>query len=204
MTDYITAEEIKDELPDVDWSEGLYDDFLELIATRVSRLIDRATNREEGAYKSETATARTFDGSGGRYQWVDEMAAAPSAVEVSEDGTLTYTAWASTDYMLWPYNALAKGRPYVRLDVDQLNGNHALWYAFPKSVRVTAKWGYSTAVPEDLMQAVVTQCVRWFKRAQQAYQDVGGAPEVGQIRYWTRQLDPDVLTLCDMYRRVVV
>lgn len=203
MTDYLDSTQLMNELPDVDWS-GQYEPLLSAMITRVSRLIDKATGREEGAYKAGTAAARYFDGSGGRMMWVDEMAAAPTEVAVSEDGALTYTAWAATDYMLWPYNALVKGRPYVRLDVDQLNGSHALWYAFPKSVRVTAKWGYSTAVPEDLTQAIVTQCVRWFKRSQQAYQDLGGAPEVGQIRFWTRQLDPDVLLICDNYRRVII
>lgn len=203
MTAYLTTVELMDEMPDVTW-DSTYEPLLENIILRVSRMIDRATGREEGAYAVSTATARYFDGSGGRFLWVDEMAAAPSEVAVSEDGALTYTAWASTDYMPWPYNALSKGRPYVRLDVDQLNGNHALFYAFPKSVKITGKWGYSTAVPEVITEAVVMQSVRWFKRAQQAFQDVGGAPEVGQARYWSRQLDPEVQIIIDHFKRVTV
>lgn len=203
MTAYITVEEVMAEMPDVDWS-GKYREVLAGLVTRASRAIDRLTGREEGAYKVGTATVRYFDGSGGILQWVDEMAAAPTAVAVSEDGSVTtYTAWASTDYTVWPYNAAAQGRPYSRLDVDQLNGNHALFYAFPRSVKVTARWGYSTAVPGDVQQAVIVQTVRWFKRAQQAFQDTGAIFELGQLRY-VKQVDPDVALIVDHLRRVTV
>lgn len=202
MTAYLTTAELMNEMPDVEWS-GKYEPLLEALILRASRLVDRATGREEGAYKSSTATARYFDGSGNKFQWVDEMADAPTAVAVSEDGALTYTAWASTDYMLWPYNAAAQGRPYVRLDVDQLNGNHALFYRFPKSVKITAKWGYSMAVPEEITQALVIQTVRWFKRGQQSYQDVGAVFDLGQLRY-VQRLDPDVALILDHYRRVSI
>lgn len=203
MTAYLTTAELMDEMPDVEWS-GKYEPLLDALIGRSSRLIDRITGREEGAYKVAAATVRTFDGSGCGFQWVDEMAEAPTAVAVSETGALTsYTAWAATDYMPWPYNAAAKGLPYLRLDVDQLNGDHALFYRFPKSVRVTAKWGYSTAVPADVQQAVIVQTVRWFKRGQQAFQDAGAIFELGQLRY-VKQLDPDVQLIVDHLRRVTI
>lgn len=203
MTAYLTTAELMDEMPDVEWS-GRYEPLLEKLILRASRLIDRITGREEGAYKVSSATVRYFDGSGQAFQWVDEMAEAPTAVAVSDTGSLTsYTSWAATDYMPWPYNAAAQGRPYIRLDVDQLNGDHALFYAFPKSVKVTAKWGYSTAVPEDVQQAVIIQAVRSFKRAQQAFQDAGAIFELGQLRY-VKQLDPDVALIVEHYRRVTI
>ncbi len=203
MTAYIAAEDVMAEMPDVDWS-GKYREQLTALTVRASRLIDRITGREEGAYQVSAATVRYFDGSGCGFQWVDEMAEAPTAVAVSDDGSVTtYTSWASTDYMPWPYNAAAQGRPYTRLDVDQLNGNHALFYAFPRSVKVTAKWGYSTEVPEDVQQAVIVQTVRWFKRAQQAFQDAGAIFDLGQLRY-VKQVDPDVQVMVEHLRRVTV
>lgn len=202
MTAYTTVEAIHGELPDTEWS-GKYNDLLDALILRVSRLVDKATNRDDGAYAVATATDRYFDGSGGRVQWVDEMAAAPTTVAVSATGALSYTAWAGTDYMLWPYNAPAMGMPYVRLDIDQLNGNYAAWYSFPRSVKITAKWGYSTAVPGPIAQAVVTQTVRWFKRSQQGFQDVGAIFDLGQLRY-VQRLDPDVALILDHYRRVNV
>jgi hypothetical protein len=202
MTDYTTVEAIQGEMPDVEWS-GKYNEQIALLITRASRLVDRYTGRGEGAFAVETATVRYFDGSGKRFQWVDEMAAAPTTVAVSDTGALTYTTWAATDYMLWPYNAATLGRPYIRLDIDQLNGNYAVWWKFPQSVKITAKWGYSTDVPAHVDQAVVIQTVRWFKRAQQGFQDVGAVFELGQLRY-VKQLDPDVQLILDGYRRVTV
>lgn len=202
MTAYLTTADLMNEMPDVEWS-GKYEPLLETLILRASRLIDRVTGREAGAYQVATATARYFDGSGCAFQWVDEMAAAPTAVEVDETGGLSYTAWVSTDYRVWPYNAALAGRPYLRLDVDQLNGNHALFYRFPRSVKVTARWGYSTAVPADVQQAVIVQTVRWFKRGQQAFQDAGAIFELGQLRY-VKQLDPDVALIVEHLRRVTI
>lgn len=202
MTAYVTTVEIMDAMPDVEW-KGSYEAFLSSLATRASRLIDRATGRAEGAFAADTDAVRYFDGSGHRTQWVDEIAAAPTAVAVDEAGNLTYTTWTATDYILWPYNAADEGRPYRRLDIDQMNGNKALWYAFPKGVKITAKWGYSTTPPDDIKQAVIIQAVRWFKRAQQAYQDVGAIIELGQLRY-VKQLDPDVAFIVEHYRRVTI
>lgn len=202
MTDYVTADEVRDQMPDTEWTVA-YTQILEALITRASRAIDRATGREDGAYANDTATVRYFDGSGQRELWVGEMAAAPSAVAVDEGGAGTYTTWAATDYFTWPYNAADEGRPYFRLDVDQLNGDKAQWYRFPKSVKVTAKWGYSTTAPDAIKQATIVQVVRWFKRAQQAYQDVGAIAELGQLRY-VKQLDPEVAFIIDHYRRVTI
>lgn len=203
MTAYLTTAELMDEMPDVEWS-GKYEPLLDSLILRASRLIDRITGREAGAYKAETATARFFDGSGCAYQWVDEMADAPTAVAVDETGAqTTYTAWAAGDYMLWPYAATVAGRPYLRLDANTLTGNHALFYQFPRSVKITARWGYSVVVPGDVEQAVIVQTVRWFKRGQQAYQDAGAIFELGQLRY-VKQLDPDVQLIVDHLRRVTI
>ena len=202
MANYCEASDVQAAMPDVDWTEK-YTALLTLLCGRASRLIDRVTKRHDNAYLVSTATARLFDGSGCREQWVDEMAAAPTLVEVDEVGDFTYTTWSSTDYMVWPYNALAEGLPLLRLDIDQLNGDKSVWYRSPKSVRVTAKWGYSTTPPEDIKQATIIQAIRWFKRSQQAYQDVGAIVELGQLRY-VNALDRDVVAIIDHYRKVVI
>ena len=50
----------------------------------------------------------------------------------------------------------------------------------------------STWLPEEIViQATLTQAGRWFKRGQQAYQDMGAAFEMGQFLY-AQELDPDV------------
>lgn len=198
MTDYCTTVDVTDLMPDTQWS-GKYEALLGSLITRSSRLIDRLVGREPGAFAAGEASARLFDGSGCRELWVDEMAAAPTLVEVDETGNLSYVTWAATDYTVWPYN----DAPYTRLDIDQMNGNKAAWYAFPRGVRITAQWGYSLAVPEDVKMAVLIQTVRGFKRAQQAFQDVGAIVELGQLRY-VQSLDPDVALMVDHYRRLTL
>jgi hypothetical protein len=49
----------------------------------------------------------------------------------------------------------------------------------------------------------VIQVVRWFKRSQQAFQDVGAIVELGQLRY-VQRLDPDVQTIIQHLTRVAV
>ncbi len=117
----------------------------------------------------------------------------------------TYTALLAADYFMWPYNALAEGVPYQRLDLDVINGTYRLWYGYPRAVKIVGKFGYSTEAPDMIVQATVTQAVRWFKRAQQAFADTGAIVELGQLRY-TQRLDPDVvMVLSDAgYRRVTI
>jgi len=187
---YVDAAEIKAVMPDVAFGTG-YDMVLDSLAASASRLLDRITKRDPGAFATGSVGAvRYFDGSGNGELWIGEIAAAPSKVAVDEAGTGVYTEWASTDYIVWPYNSA----PYTRLTIDYLHGTKAIWPTFPKAVRITAPWGFSTAVPDDLKQALVVQCVRWFKRGQQGFSDVGAIAELGQLRY-VEKLDPDIETI---------
>lgn len=199
VNDYCTAAEIKAAMPDVTWG-STYDTILGLFATRGSRAIDRYTNRKPGAFYVSADVTRYFDGSGGTELWIGELAAAPTTVQVAETGVLTtLTTWASTDYLLHPYNALDDGEPYRRLDIDVANGTKTCWYAFPKAVKIVGKFGYSATVPDDVKQAAIIQAVRWFKRGQQAFSDTGAIVELGQLTY-TKALDPDVALLIDHLR----
>ena len=195
---YVTAGDVQTMLADTDWTAA-YTELLDLLGERASRLIDRATGREAGAYQAAvTPAARLFDGTGGVEQWVDEMAAAPTLVEVDEGGLYTYTTWAAGDYTVWPYNET----PYRRLDILR-TGDHARWPSYSRSVRVTARWGYSITPPADIAQAATIQTVRYFKRAQQAFQDTGAIIDLGQLRY-VKELDPDVALIVAHYRRLAI
>lgn len=201
--DYCTVADIQAAMPDGNWGAS-YDVELSRLATMASRLIDRVTRRAPGAYYVTADSTRVYDGSGTAELWVDELAAAPALVQVAETGDLSqFTTWAATDYLLWPYNALADGVPYLRLDVDALNGSKTVWPRFAKNVRITGKWGYSTTPPPEIRQAAILLAARAFKRGQQAYRDVGAVIELGQLQY-VQPLDPDVqLLLSKFVRRVV-
>ena len=197
--DYATNILVKEAMPDADMG-STYDAVLDMLITRASRLIDGMFKRKPGAFSVDMDETRYYDGSGGIEQWIDELAAAPTSVSVAESGAITsYTAWASTDYFLWPANALLDGMPYMRLDIDRLYGTKVLLYRYPKSVKVVGKFGFSTSTPKEIEQATIIQTVRWITRGRQAYQDTGAILELGQLKY-TLKLDPDVETLLSVAR----
>lgn len=201
---YCDADDIKAVMPDQSWTTA-YDALLNVYATRASREFDRATNRHPGAYAVTTASDRYFTGSGGLYLYPGEMAEAPSAVAVAETGELsTLTSWnTASDYLPTPYNAADEGQPYTGLEIDAHNGSKSQWYAFPKAVKVSAKWGYAATVPDEVQQAVITMAARLFKRGQQGFQDTGAIQELGQLRYVKGQ-DPAVDDLIQRLRRQAV
>lgn len=172
---------------------------MDALAVRASRLIDKVCKVEDGFFFANADQTRYFDGSGCLEQLIDHLAGVPTKVEVAETGIVddandtggTYTTWAFRDYRCWPYNAIKQGRPYLRLDLDILNGAKATWWSFPRSVKITGPFGYSTTVPDLIKQAAITQVARWWKRGQQAFQDAGAITELGQLRF-VKQLDPDV------------
>jgi len=191
LPSYCANTEVKAAMPDGNWG-STYDALFTTLAARASRLIDAHVKKKPGAFAVSTDVVRYFDGSGTKVLKVGEMAAAPTKVEVAEAGVLTaYTEWAETDYILYPLNALDEGKPYTRLEIDIWNGSKVEWYAFQKAVKITAKFGYATTAPDLINQAAIIQCVRWFKRGQNAFADTGAIVELGQLTH-TKKLDPEV------------
>lgn len=190
MTAYATVSEIKEHATDIQFGDD-YDVLLSALAERASRLIDRLLKRDEGAFAVTTATARWYTSNGGTELAIDEC------VEITEvacrfgSGT-DLTVLSSTDYIAWPYN----GPPYYRLDIDRRQGSYPAWpNTGPQSVRVTAKWGYSTDPPQHLKEAVIIQVLRWFRRGQQMFADVNLAGASMGVLSFAKELDPDVKTI---------
>lgn len=210
--DYITVADIKVVMPDTTFGTS-YDDLLAKIVTRASREFDRLTKRPTGAYAVGADSTRYFDGSGVRELWIGELAAAPTSVSVAEAGDVDdasgsggdYTDWETSDYLLWPPNALAEGRPIIRLDIDQLNGSKAIWYAFPKSVKIVSLFGYSSSsnLPDDVVLATTIIATRLFKRGQQGFQDVSAVKDLAQLRY-AKGVDPEVTEIIDYFKRTTI
>jgi hypothetical protein len=206
---YATVIELRDALAD-SGLDAAYDGTLARLILRASRALDRYTKWEPGSFAraSTDEDIRYYDGSGNSQQWLDPFVAAPSLLAVSESGGLAdsdYTTYPSTDWFVWPPNAAQKGEPYYRIDLDIINGAQSIFYRYPKSVKVTAPFGYSlsTAIPDEIVQATIIQATRWFKRGQQAYQDTGAIVELGQLTY-TKRLDPEVAEIIDHFKRVSV
>lgn len=187
---YCTAAEVKAVMPDsFTTTDTDYDTLLGTLASRASRAIDRFCKRDSGAFYADTDETRYFDGSGMDELLIDELAAAPTSLSVAEDG-INYTDWTTEDYILWPYNRT----PYTRILVDMMNGAKSIFPKFPRAVKIVGKFGYSVAVPDDIKQAAIIMTVRYFKRGQQGFNDVGAVVELGQLRY-VDKLDPDVAAI---------
>lgn len=198
--DYTNIANVKALMPDQVWSTK-YDAIFSTLITRSSRLIDGLLQREPGAFAVVNNTTRYFDGSGSDKLYIGELASVPTVVSVAESGIVdgatgtggTYTVWAVRDYSVWPANRVQEGKPYLRLDIDPLNGSKAIWFKYPKSVKITGAFGFALAsnIPPEIVGAAEIQTVRWWKRGQQAFQDAGTITELGQLRY-VKKLDPDI------------
>lgn len=203
--DYCSVDDIKEVLAEgaVDAS---YDALLGVLVTRASRAIDRFTGREPGAYQVESSTTRSFDGPRrcSAELRIGELATSPTSVQMTITTPLgSYTALAASDWYLWPYNAAAEGKPFEKIILDPYNGDYATWMPWPKAVKVSGKFGYSTEPPGEIVQAVITQTMKWFKRGQQAFADTGAVVDLGQLTY-TKKLDPEVSLIIEHYRKLVV
>ena len=112
----------------------------------IEALIDQLTGRN---FKADAvASARLFDGDGDQNLLIDD-AVAVTKVEVGNDGygeTFTEIAATGSDrYFLEPANYAARNWPITSL---MLNGRR--WPEGRQNNRITAKWGYSVAVPADI------------------------------------------------------
>lgn len=233
INDYATVTEVTNVLPNIDLSgtakDGtLYSTILTNFITRVSRALDKWTNRKPGAYKVDADTTRYYDGPnahsnvlygintndnrlGGGYGGdhilcVDELAAAPTSVAISTTGSVAThdLSLATTDYILYPLNATDEGYPYTEIRLDLINGTVSTWYGFPKGVKIVGKFGYSTTTPEDVKQAVLIQVARWWKRAETGFQDKVSLLDNATGLTYLNALDKDIQQMIAHYRKLAI
>ena len=204
MADYVTVAEIKADMPDSDLDTlADYDTVLSEMITAASRLIDREVGGWANYFDApSTDSTRYFDGSGEEEQWIDPMVSLTS-VSVAESGgraSSNYTDWTEdTDFYVWPYNYGEIGKPIEKLIVDNYSGSKGVFNESPKAVKVVGKFGYSASPPDDIVQAVKIQTMRWFMRSKQGYQDAGASERLGQMLY-VQELDPDVKRILIPYK----
>ncbi|MGW8177398.1 MAG: hypothetical protein ACWGQW_01160 [bacterium] len=204
-TDYTTVDDVK-VLILADTRLGVeVEPTLGRLITVYSRAVDSHLNRRPGAFAVSTDSTQYFNGSGGLSQYIGEIAALPTTVAVAETGQVdnaegsggSYTTWTASDYYPWPMNALADGMPYSYLEIDRMNGSKSIWFRWPRSVKVTAKFGFSTSVPDEIRMATEIMVVRAFKRASQAYADAGAVTELARLTY-VKKMDPDVVNMLEL------
>lgn len=207
MADYCTTTDVKAN-PDLGISSSdvtAYDVVLPALITQASRMIDNYLGKWPNYFCTTDTTIRYYTADDEYCLNIDE-AVSVSAVAVSEGGEVTstgYTAWAATDYRLWPYNSSDTAEPYRRIEIDEYNGTKSTWYGYPKGVRITGVFGYSSTVPEDIKRACVAQVVSMFMQDKQAYQNLSAGGNAGNLNY-EGDLHPLVKQLLAPYRMKVI
>lgn len=211
---YATLAELKGEIGKTLTGD---DAALDLILQSASDAIDALCNRPDGFLAVETASARVYTGSGGPIQWIDECVEI-SLVAVKDSATDDdYTSWVAGDWIGGAgdprrpeFQPVTRGYPYCWIMVDPTGDystftsgqfttrrgfrpSHSVMRGVP-TVQVTAKWGYAAAVPPRIRQACIIQSARWYKRAEGAWSDTVGNPEMGTL-FYRQRLDPDLAAI---------
>ncbi len=198
--DYASVTELKAHLRIADTAD---DTALGLALTAASRAIDYECNRQFGSVTP--VAARYYNVLGyridGRAAYaVDDIHSAAGllvAYDDNDDGTWSQTTTSGTDWDLWPYNALADGRPWTHLLTTSRVEYLAPWST--RGIRVTALFGWAS-VPDVVKQACLIQAARFFVRRDSAY-GVAGCPDQGNELRLLARLDPDVALLLTSVRR---
>jgi hypothetical protein len=215
---YATVQELRAELGKTGTSQDL---TLARVLDAAARAIDRFCNRPDGFMADVTASARYYPGSGKSWQRIDECAevTAVAVKDSASDDEDSYTSWtlgtvgSTTEADVFPATGDPAYPDYDRTPYTLLvvgaNADHSVFTsgrysgrrgfsrertASPRglpSVKVTAKWGYASTVPSDILEANIMQAARWFKRLEGGMSDTLGSADLGTLLY-RQSLDPDI------------
>lgn len=190
---YASMDELKDS---IGLSKASSDDSrLESLLTGACRAIDQWTG---GRYYATTET-RYYTPTDGYCLKVDDLLSIATSLKSDEDGDRTYEiTWAAaTDYYLEPVNAPLLLRPYTRIEVDPVNGDHRFPVGVRRGIQIIGSWGYASATPAPVNLATLRLAARLYKLGD-AVLGVAGATETGVLRI---QADRDLNELLWPYKR---
>lgn len=181
-------------------TDAVDDTLLELAIESSSRLIDGHCQRHFYVSSSES---RLFAADNSYACTIDDVAGTAITVQTSSgiDGIFDET-WAANDVQLEPLNRMSAG---LRFPISRLIAiNDYLFPVDPQgeaAVKVTAQFGFGTAIPVDVQQACVLMSLRQFKRYDSPL-GVAGFGDMGAVR--VSRIDPDIQSMLAPYRRNVV
>lgn len=180
---------------------------LQWAVTAASRAVDREVSKKRHRQFGLLATpeARYFTP-----QWRDEsrrwvveiddvQTTVGMVVEIDQDEDDVHELTLSaSDYVLRPRSAPSLLRPWTQIAIKQ--ATVTLPAPIPDSVKVTARWGWTT-VPVTVEQATLLQANRFFTRRDSPY-GVAGSPESGSTQELESEVDPDVALMLRSYRKL--
>ena len=179
--------------------ESFADEDLRLAITAASRGIDNLANRRFYA-DANANQVRYYTPDDSCRLRIDDLATLTAvAVDQDGDGTFEETWTQNTDFTLGPLNAQADGWPWTVIDTHP-NGSYSFPTAYPRSVRVTGKFGWPS-VPFPVKEATIVLASKLMRRAREApFGVVSVGLELGGVARIART-DPDVMFLVGPYIR---
>jgi hypothetical protein len=181
-------------------TDAVDDTLLELAIESSSRLIDGHCQRHFYVTPTES---RFYSADNSYACTVDDIAGTALTLQTSSgiDGIYDET-WSVTDYQLEPLNRVSAGLRFPTSRIVAVGD-----YLFPvdpygeTAVKITAQFGFGTAIPVDVQQACVLMSLRQFKRYDSPL-GVAGFGDMGAVR--VSRIDPDIQSMLAPYRRNVV
>lgn len=129
---------------------------LDDIILMVQKYIENKTNRIFSA--CDTASIRYFDGNGSDVLEIDECIEITKVENGDDYYGDSFTEIESTGDIRY-YT-----EPYNELPIDKLRLRGDLWTLGKKNVRITAKWGYSEEVPDDIVWLATYLSAMFYKQ----------------------------------------
>jgi hypothetical protein len=169
------------------------DPLLTALCTRAQAAIDRYCNR---TFEASADSTRYFDAFGphvyGPTLFVDRDLCAITSVTNGDGESLT-----STHYVTIPRN----DTPYHGLKLKTVSGRTWTYTTdWERAVTIVGKWAYSTAAPDDVVQAAVRLAAFYYRQKDAPLQDVT-AIEAGVV-IKPLAIPADVIALLKPLRRV--
>ena len=177
--------------------ESFADPDLERALTAASRGIEKLTRRRFWP-DADATQVRYYTPAGCHSLRVDDLLTLTTLqTDPGGDGTFEETWTVNTDHVLEPLNAVADGEPWTKIVVHP-NGGYRFPSGYPRSVKVTGKFGWLVA-PEEIKQATMILATRLMVRARQAPFGVVSFGMEGAAHI--ARTDPDVMSLAGPYIR---
>jgi hypothetical protein len=193
MSNYITLEEIKNALELANLT--YVDNEIRTCLPAASEGIDNHCGRQFSS--GGTAEVRVFTPYKPYLVEIDDLVTPLTVISDYDGDGVFETTWATSDYVLEPANAAAKGRPYEALRVHP-RGNQR-FTLFPGSVQVTGQFGWSSP-PAGVKTATTIMTIRLIRRIREATFGVVGTGFDG-TSFRIPQVDPDLHFLLEDYVR---
>lgn len=152
---------------------------------------------------SDANQVRYYTPTGPGRLWIDDLVTLTELATDSAGGTTFADVWTTNqDFVLEPFQAAASGHPFTHITVHPA-GTKRLPCGYPRSVRVTGKFGWAAAPPQvKTLTAIIAS--RLVKRTREAPAGIiAFGIEGAVVRASAFASDPEYLFLTDGLNRSV-